>query len=144
MFPEPDSPADSPNSESCGRSHSARRVKDGTGHYLTEQLHSGVWLSNEPLDCNEGAKGDVLLEVALDRGEDDFAAYEWLEEGGAPWLNGATLACKSYWLEMVAVVPSSLVKWTVNFSLNVSAWSCRKLIAVASPSIIDTSLSLRQ
>jgi hypothetical protein len=50
-----------------------------------------VWLSNEPLDCNEGAKGDVLLEVALDMGEDDYAAYEWPEEGRAPWLNGTTL-----------------------------------------------------
>jgi len=40
-----------------------------------------VWLSNEPLDCNEGAKSDVLLEVALDVEEDDLAAYEWPEEG---------------------------------------------------------------
>lgn len=55
--------------------------KDGTGHYLTDQLHSGVWLSNEPLDCNEGARGDVLLEAALDMTEDDLAFYEWPEEG---------------------------------------------------------------
>jgi hypothetical protein len=31
-------------------------------------------------------------------------------------LTGAP-ACKVYWLEIVAVVPSNLVKWTVNFSL---------------------------
>ena len=53
--------------------------KDGTGHYLTDELHSGVWLSNEPLDCNEGATGDVLLEVIMS--EVDVAAYEWVEEG---------------------------------------------------------------
>jgi hypothetical protein len=39
------------------------------------------------------------------------------KQGGR--FNG--LAC--YWLEIVATVPSSLVKWMVNFSLNVSAWS---------------------
>ena len=55
--------------------------KDGTGHYLTGQLHSIVWLSNEPLDINEGATGEVLLEVALDMREDDLAFYEWPEEG---------------------------------------------------------------
>jgi hypothetical protein len=66
--------------------------KDGTGHYLTDQLHSGVWLSNEPLDCNEGATGDVLLEVEglIDA---ELAAYEWVEEGKTyrEWLIPAAI-----------------------------------------------------
>jgi hypothetical protein len=53
--------------------------KDGTGHYLTAQLHSGVWLSNEPLDCNEGATGDVLLEIE-GLTESELTEYEWVEE----------------------------------------------------------------
>jgi len=51
---------------------------------------------------------------------------------------------KSYWLEMVAVVPSNLVKLTVNGSLYVWALSLRKLSATASPSTKDVSVSLRQ
>lgn len=67
--------------------------KDGTGHYLTDDLHSGVWLSNFPLDCNEGAWGDVLLEVALDMTEGELAAYEWPEEGKTyrEWLIPAVI-----------------------------------------------------
>lgn len=55
--------------------------RDGSGNYLTESLHSGVWLSNVPLDENEGACGDVLLEVQLDMTKDELAQYEWVEEG---------------------------------------------------------------
>jgi hypothetical protein len=41
----------------------ANGFHDGTG-YLTEQEWSGVWLSDRPLDCNEGLScdADVLLE----------------------------------------------------------------------------------
>jgi hypothetical protein len=53
--------------------------KDGTGEYLTDSLHTGVWISNEPLDSNEGANGDVLLEVRILRRLVNY--YEWLEEG---------------------------------------------------------------
>jgi len=49
-----------------------------------------------------------------------------------------------YWLEIVAVVPSNLVKVTVNGSLYASAPSLRKLSATASPSSKEVSLSLRQ
>jgi hypothetical protein len=51
---------------------------------------------------------------------------------------------KGYWLETVAVVPSNLVKLTVNGSLYVFALSPRKLSATASPSSKAVSLSLRQ
>ena len=41
----------------------------------------GVWLSNRPLDSNEGAKGDVLLEVQMDLQETDLADFELIEDG---------------------------------------------------------------
>jgi hypothetical protein len=55
--------------------------KDGVGNYLTCQLWTGVWFSDVPLDVNEGAKGDALLEIALDLAETDISEYEWVEEG---------------------------------------------------------------
>jgi hypothetical protein len=55
--------------------------RDGEGTYMTNQLWRGVWLSNEPLDGNEGARGDHLLEVRLSAEESDIADYEWIEEG---------------------------------------------------------------
>ena len=54
---------------------------------------AGVWLSDCPLDCNEGAKGDVLLEVQIGLQEADLADFE-LEEDGKPyreWCVPATL-----------------------------------------------------
>jgi len=68
----------------------ARRIileegfRDGTGTYLThltQQTWSGVWLSDEPLDENEGARGDTLLEVHTDLSESELSTYEWAEEG---------------------------------------------------------------
>jgi hypothetical protein len=55
--------------------------RDGVGNYLTENSHSGVWLSNVPLDENEGASGDVLLEITVSLTEADVSKYEWAEEG---------------------------------------------------------------
>jgi hypothetical protein len=59
----------------------AEGFRDGTGKYLTDQQWSGVWLSNEPLDENEGAVGDTLLEVKLRGTWEVLSAYEWIEEG---------------------------------------------------------------
>jgi len=53
--------------------------RDGHGMYLTNQCFSGVWLSDKPLDINEGADGDVLL--ALDIPGQEVESYEWKEEG---------------------------------------------------------------
>jgi hypothetical protein len=57
----------------------AEGFKDGTGYYVTDRLRSGVWLSDRPLDVNEGAHGDVLLAVEIP--VDDVLFYEWVEEG---------------------------------------------------------------
>jgi hypothetical protein len=61
--------------------------KDGTGFYLTSDLHTGVWLSDRPLDVNEGAEGDDLVVVEI--AEDDIAGFEWVSEpsfGYREWL----------------------------------------------------------
>jgi hypothetical protein len=55
--------------------------RDNTNYYMTAHLHTGVWLSNVPLDENEGAHGDYLLRVSLDISESELARYEWIEEG---------------------------------------------------------------
>jgi hypothetical protein len=67
--------------------------KDGSGTYLTDRRWSGVWLSNIPLDCNEGAVGEILLEIRLDLPESAIADYEWIEEGKSyrEWLIPAAL-----------------------------------------------------
>ena len=66
--------------------------RDATGEYLTQQEHTGVWLSDVPLDANEGTSGDALLEVAIDGTE--IAQYEWVQEpsfGYREWLVPAAL-----------------------------------------------------
>jgi hypothetical protein len=55
--------------------------RDSTGNYLTTNIYSGVWLSNVPLDENEGAFGDILLEVTLEITESEIGQYEWIEQG---------------------------------------------------------------
>jgi hypothetical protein len=38
--------------------------RDGEGSYGTSQMRRGVWVSDSPLDVNEGAVGDdVLAEI---------------------------------------------------------------------------------
>lgn len=65
------------------RTDSARDIlahgfRDTTGYYLTVQEWSGVFLSDVPLDCNEGTKGEDLLEVEIN--EAVIAEFEWEEE----------------------------------------------------------------
>jgi hypothetical protein len=53
--------------------------RDAEGRYLTSRLYRGVWVSAEwPLDENEGADGDVALELAIP--DELFDEYEWVEE----------------------------------------------------------------
>jgi hypothetical protein len=67
--------------------------KDATGCYMTAQRRTGVWLSNVPLDVNEGTKGNILIEVTLDLSKRALAKYEWIEEGKPyrEWLMPAAL-----------------------------------------------------
>lgn len=72
----------------------AHGFRDATGFYLTTQQWSGVWLSDVPLDGNEGATGDDLLAVDVpDEVAAQWADYEWCEEGKPhrEWLVPAEL-----------------------------------------------------
>jgi hypothetical protein len=53
--------------------------RDRTDHYMTDTPHTGVWLSDTPLDENEGGSSEVLLCVELEEGV--LAFYEWVETG---------------------------------------------------------------
>lgn len=53
--------------------------RDRTGSYLTEGDFIGVWLSDRPLDGNEGAWGDSVLVV--DMPETTVVPFEWVEDG---------------------------------------------------------------
>ncbi len=52
--------------------------RDGTGSDLTLGQHTGVWVSDVPLDGQEGAVGEALLAVEVD--EVLITQYEWIEE----------------------------------------------------------------
>ena len=49
--------------------------RDNTDHFMTTTLHTGVWLSDVPLDENEGASSEALLCVECD--ESRLAPFEW-------------------------------------------------------------------
>jgi hypothetical protein len=61
----------------------ANGFQDSIGHYLTETEWRGVWFSDRPLDCNEGASGDVLF--TLEMPESVFQEYEWVQEPPGPY-----------------------------------------------------------
>ena len=42
--------------------------RDGEGTYLTSEIHRGVWVSDSPLDANEGASGCVLFTLETPSG----------------------------------------------------------------------------
>ena len=52
---------------------------DRTGSYMTDATLTGVWLSDRPLDANEGQVGDGLLVVDLELTTSALAAYEVVE-----------------------------------------------------------------
>jgi hypothetical protein len=59
---------------------------------MTSKLHGGVWVSNVPLDVNEGADGDRLLTIEVS--EEAIADYEWVQDpsfGYREWLVPAEL-----------------------------------------------------
>jgi len=47
---------------------------------LTNREWSGVWVSDVPLDVNEGAKGNVLLRIDLPMPDTCLSEFEWVEE----------------------------------------------------------------
>jgi hypothetical protein len=60
-----------------------------TNYYLTQRMESGVWLSSLPTVPNQGASGDVLLQVDTDLEENELAQYELVTKkktGYREWL----------------------------------------------------------
>ncbi len=81
-------------SEEAARAIVESGFRDNTGTYLTGEEFTGVWLSNRPVNANEGAAGRALLRVTLDLSESDLTAYEWVNEGNESyreWLIPASL-----------------------------------------------------
>ena len=58
----------------------ANGFTDGTGTYLTNDQFTGVWLSDQPLGFNDGARGDTVLAVDFDGDLAELQGYEWIEE----------------------------------------------------------------
>jgi hypothetical protein len=87
---------------------SARKIlrvgfRDSSRTYGTSRTHRGVWLSNMPLACNEGAWGDIVLQIDLP--EQAIADYEWIEEGKPyrEWLVPARLITKQAQARIIVV-----------------------------------------
>ena len=58
----------------------ARGFTDATGTYMTGEEHTGVFVSDVPLDTGQGAaSNDVLLRVHIEA--DAVAEFEWVQEG---------------------------------------------------------------
>ena len=56
--------------------------RDGSGSYMLESFTlTGVFVSEQPLDSNEGAHGDTVLEIELDVDEHTLDDDELIEEG---------------------------------------------------------------
>jgi hypothetical protein len=53
--------------------------RDGTDTHMTDHVFSGVWLSAEPFDANDGTS--TLLAVDLNLEQALIDEYEWIEEG---------------------------------------------------------------
>jgi hypothetical protein len=53
--------------------------KDAAGTYGTTENFTGVWFSNTPLDCNEGAFGNEVLVIKIPARI--IKPFEWVEEG---------------------------------------------------------------
>jgi len=55
--------------------------RDAKCTYGSTRMHRGVWLSDVPLDVNEGADGDILLCVTLACDGERIQNFEWVEVG---------------------------------------------------------------
>jgi len=81
--------------EAAARQILANGFLDHTNHYMTDREWTGVWVSNLPLDNNEGASGETVLQVEI--AEEILTPYEWVEEGKfyREWLVPADILNKA-------------------------------------------------
>lgn len=54
--------------------------RNHTGRYGTDKVWTGVWISDRPLDGNEGVPLQMVV-LAVDIDEESIHPYEWVEEG---------------------------------------------------------------
>jgi hypothetical protein len=66
---------------------------------MMSQVLEGVWLSEQPLSVNEGAKGDTVLKVTFNCSAAALDYWEVVEEGEGPgyreWLMPAEFINKN-------------------------------------------------
>jgi len=69
----------------------AQGFRDTTGSYYTSTDHSGVWVSDRPM--NEGDGPGLVAWFQIDVDKATLAGYEWIEEGKPyrEWLIPAAL-----------------------------------------------------
>jgi hypothetical protein len=98
-------------SEDIARQIVAHGFRDGEGYYMTSRLHTGVWVSDQPLDCNEGANGNALIRIELAKEESEIASFEWIEDGKPyrEWLIPAALLNSAGKLEIQEIDPPFLM-----------------------------------
>jgi hypothetical protein len=67
--------------------------QDRTDYYMTDTLHTSVWLSDSPDVNSGGLGGESLLVVTFDGPEEEIADFEWIEAGKGyrEWLIPAAL-----------------------------------------------------
>lgn len=79
--------------EDIARRIIAHGFRDGEGYYMTQRLHTGVWVSDQPLDEDEGASGNALIRIELAKEEPEIESFGWIEDGKPyrEWLIPASL-----------------------------------------------------
>ena len=68
-------------SRQAARAILTRGFRDTSGYYGTARRTSGMWLSDRPLNSNEGTSEGVLLRVILRVSGRELHKYEWREAG---------------------------------------------------------------
>jgi hypothetical protein len=67
--------------EVAARAILAEGFRDASGSYGLPIVLEGVFVSDRPVDCNEGAKGDALLSIELAASENELVDFEIVEDG---------------------------------------------------------------
>ena len=66
--------------EVAARAILAEGFRDARGSYGLPIVLEGIFVSDRPVDCNEGAKGDVLLSIELAANENELVDFEIVED----------------------------------------------------------------
>ena len=105
-------------SEEAARAIVESGFRDNTGTYLTGEEFTGVWLSNRPLDANEGAWGHSLLRVTIDLPESELTSYEWTNEGNESYREWFIPASLINLRAKVEIVDEDELEWEFGVALD--------------------------